>query len=477
MTLLTPGLTALTLCAVMAPTQEPTRDFLAGQVQVGETAYPYALLPPAEIVEGQRYPLVVFLHGIGERGSDNELQKEHFPKRMAAAAYSKRFPCFVLAPQCPKDQRWANVRTLESGRRIQEPEPTGAMQGAIAALAEVVRTQPVDMQRIALTGLSMGGSGAWDLATRHPGWFSAAAPVCGGGDPETVVRLAGLPVMVWHGAKDTVVPTKRSREMVEALRKLKHPVEYTELPGVHHDAWNHAYAPDGCLENLIGARRDPESIQVETARLLARALAPDERVAFLGDSITQAGNRSGGYVDRIRSVLKEERPDVGVIPAGISGHKVPDLLRRFEADVIEKGATLVFIYIGINDVWHSQSGKGTSPEDFESGLHQLIDTLEASGAQVVLATPSVIGEKPAGENNLDAMLESYAAISRRVAATQGVTLCDLHTAFDSHLKIFNPTDLAKSVLTSDGVHLNAAGNVFLATEAARALRQAALARD
>ncbi len=89
----------------------------------------------------------------------------------------------------------------------------------------------------------------------------------------------------------------------------------------------------------------------------------------------------------------------------------------------------------------------------------------------------MIGEKPAGENNLDAMLESYAAISRRVAATQGVTLCDLHTAFDSHLKIFNPTDLAKSVLTSDGVHLNAAGNVFLATEAARALRQAALARD
>ncbi|MDP6385962.1 MAG: GDSL-type esterase/lipase family protein, partial [Planctomycetota bacterium] len=331
--------------------------------------------------------------------------------------------------------------------------------------------------RIALTGLSMGGSGAWDLATRHPGWFSAAAPVCGGGDPETTDRLAGLPVMVWHGAEDTVVPTRRSREMVEALRKLKHPVEYTELPGVRHDAWNHAYAPEGCLENLLGARRDPESIQVETARLLARALAPDERVAFLGDSITQAGNRSGGYVDRIRAVLKEERPDVSVIPAGISGHKVPDLLKRFEADVIQKGATLVFIYIGINDVWHSQSGNGTSPEDFESGLHQLIDTLRTSGADVVLATPSVIGEKARGTNNLDSMLDAYAAISRRVAAEKGVTLCDLHAAFSSHLQIFNPTDLAKSVLTSDGVHLNGAGNVFLATEAARALRRAVLARD
>jgi lysophospholipase L1-like esterase/poly(3-hydroxybutyrate) depolymerase len=477
MNLLAPCSTALALCAGLTPLQDPARDFIAGQVQVEEETYPYVLLPPSQMVEGERYPLVVFLHGIGERGSDNELQKEHFPKRMAAAEYSDRFPCFVLAPQCPKDQRWANVRTLDNDRRVQEAQPTGAMRGAIASLAEVVRTQPIDMQRIALTGLSMGGSGAWDLATRHPGWFSAAAPVCGGGDPETASHLAGLPVMVWHGAEDTVVPTQRSREMVEALRKLKHPVEYTELPGVHHDAWNHAYAPDGCLENLIGARRDPASIQVETVRLLARALAPDERVAFLGDSITQAGNRPGGYVDRIRSVLKEERPDVQVIPAGISGHKVPDLLKRFEADVIQKGATLVFIYIGINDVWHSQSGKGTSPEDFESGLHQLIDTLEASGAQVVLATPSVIGEKPSGENKLDEMLDAYAAISRSVAAAKGVTLCDLRTAFGSHLQIFNPTNLAKSVLTSDGVHLNAAGNVFLATEAARALRRAVLARD
>ena len=468
---------ALCLWAALTPPQDSLRDFIAGEVQVEETTYPYVLLPPPEIVEGEHYPLVVFLHGIGERGNDNELQKGHFPKRMAAAAYSERFPCFVLAPQCPKDQRWANVRTLESGRRIQEPEPTGALEGVIASLAEVVRTQPIDMQRIALTGLSMGGSGAWDLATRHPGWFSAAAPVCGGGDPETADRLAGLPVMVWHGAEDTVVPTRRSREMVEALRKLKHPVEYTELPGVRHDAWNHAYASEGCLEKLLRARRDPESIQMETAVLLARALAPDERVAFLGDSITQAGNRPGGYVDRIRAVLKEERPDVGVIPAGISGHKVPDLLKRFEADVIQKGATLVFIYIGINDVWHSQSGNGTSPEDFESGLHQLIDTLMASGVDVVLATPSVIGEKARGTNNLDGMLDAYAAISRRVAADKGVTRCDLHAAFSSHLQIFNPTDLAKSVLTSDGVHLNGAGNVFLATEAARALRRAVLARD
>ena len=210
--------------------------------------------------------------------------------------------------------------------------------------------------------------------------------------------------------------------------------------------------------------------------MLAEAIAEDERIAFLGDSITQAGNRSGGYVDLIREVLKTEQPNATVIPAGISGHKVPDLLARFQKDVIDKKATLVFIYIGINDVWHSTNGGGTPIDGFESGLRTLIQTLKASGATVVLATPSTIGEKPVGENKLDAMLEDFAAVSRKVAAEEGATMCDLRTSFPDHLRIFNPKDQHKGVLTSDGVHLNANGNLFVATEAARALRQAALAR-
>jgi lysophospholipase L1-like esterase len=257
---------------------------------------------------------------------------------------------------------------------------------------------------------------------------------------------------------------------------LKLPVDYTELPGVGHDSWNQAYRDAACLKLLMSSKRDPAAMQAETTRLLAEAIDPNERIAFLGDSITQAGNRPGGYLDQVRTGLAALRPEAVVIPAGISGHKVPDLLARYAKDVLEQKATMVFIYIGINDVWHSNNGKGTPIDEFEAGLRKLIQDFRASGAEVVLSTPSVIGEKPQGQNGLDKMLEDFSAVSRRVAAEEGATLCDLRQSFFDALRIFNPTDLGKGVLTSDGVHLNPAGNTFLAIEAARALRLAALKR-
>jgi len=447
--------------------------YLAGEVQVEERAYPYLLLPPLEVVEGEEYPLVLFLHGAGERGSDNERQKGHFPSRMAGEWYREQFPCYVLAPQCPKRVKWADVDYAAPGYK---PEPSDPMRAAIAALAEVVRDHPIDTDRMMLTGLSMGGYGTFDLAARHPDWFAAAAAVCGGASERLVPRYAGLPMHVWHGDADRVISVERSRVMVNGMKELGLEVYYTEVPGVGHNSWDNAYGKDGCIDELFKERRNPMKIQQATAKLLADVIAPDERVAFLGDSITQAGNNSGGYVDLVRSVLKEHKPDSVVIPAGISGHKVPDLLKRFKRDVMDKEATLVFIYIGINDVWHSTSGNGTSPEDFKSGLHTLIQDLRASGADVVLATPSVIGERPHGENSLDELLTEYAAISREVAAAEGVVLCDLQRAFHDHLGVFNPENKDKGVLTSDGVHLNSAGNIFLATESARALREAVLAR-
>jgi len=447
------------------------REYLEGAVRVEEHDYPYLLLPPAEVVPGERYPLVLFLHGAGERGDDNARQKAHFPVRMAASAHA----CYVLAPQCPAGARWVET---DWAALVSTPlgAPTPAMRAAVGALEEVVRAHPIDLERISLTGLSMGGYGTWDLATRHPGWFTSAAPVCGGGDERAAARLGGLPLSVWHGDADGAVPVERSRQLVETLRAMGLEVDYHELAGVGHDAWNQAYDPGGCVEGLLAARRDPQAQLTASAELLAAAIAPDERVAFLGDSITQGGARPGGYVDLLRTVLAEERPEAAVIPAGISGHKVPDLLRRYEKDVIARGATLVFVYIGINDVWHSTSGKGTPAAEYEAGLRELVRGLRSSGAAVVLATPSVIGEAPLGTNALDEMLEEYSAISRRVASEEGATPCDLRRAFQSHLRVFNPEDKDRGVLTRDTVHLNETGNVFVATQAARALRQAALGR-
>ena len=138
------------------------------------------------------------------------------------------------------------------------------------------------------------------------------------------------------------------------------------------------------------------------------------------------------------------------------------LEKRLDRDVLARKPNVVVIYIGINDVWHSLQGKGTSKKDFESGLGRLIERIETAGARVVLCTPSVIGEKPAGSNPLDKMLAEYSAISRGVAARTGVQLLDLNREFHAYLGRHNPLGAKSKVLTGDGVHLSAAGNRFVA---------------
>jgi len=208
-------------------------------------------------------------------------------------------------------------------------------------------------------------------------------------------------------------------------------------------------------------------------------LAKGEAIAMFGDSITQAGARPGGYCRLIADAIAEGHPDLEarIIYAGISGHKVPNLQGRLDRDVLSKKPTVVFIYIGINDVWHSTSGRGTSKDDFEAGLRDLIAKITAAGATVVLATPSMIGEAPDGSNPLDAMLEEYAAISRKVAADTDTTMCDLRKMFVGYLKEHNPENKYKGVLTGDGVHLNAAGNRFVADRASEAIAAALKKRE
>lgn len=144
-------------------------------------------------------------------------------------------------------------------------------------------------------------------------------------------------------------------------------------------------------------------------------IARPGRIVFLGDSITEQGGKPGGYVTLVANILKEKHGTKApeVIDAGISGNKVPDLQQRLERDVLSKEPSLVVIYIGINDVWHfSLPGlKGTSKEDYESGLKDIIRRCNAVNAKVILCTPSVIGEKKNGENPQDAMLNEYAEMS------------------------------------------------------------------
>ena len=197
---------------------------------------------------------------------------------------------------------------------------------------------------------------------------------------------------------------------------------------------------------------------------LVRPLRPDERVVFLGDSITQGGDRPGGYVDLVRTAVKESHPGaaIEVIGAGISGNKVPDLENRLDRDVLAKKPTTVVVYIGINDVWHSTKGQGTPKDRFESGLRSIVERIRAAGARVILCTPSVIGEKTGGANPLDAMLDEYSGVTRSIASSMKTGLIDLRQACLKHLVAANAAQAEKGVLTGDGVHLNAAGNRFVA---------------
>jgi lysophospholipase L1-like esterase len=225
-------------------------------------------------------------------------------------------------------------------------------------------------------------------------------------------------------------------------------------------------------------------VQARTLRLLAAAAAlglpaaaaaaddevpplkQGEKIVFLGDSITQGGVSPKGYVTLIKDALAERHKDLGieVIGAGVSGNKVPDLQRRLERDVLAKKPTLVVVYIGINDVWHGEAdpARGTPKDKYEAGLKEVVGKVKGAGARVVLCTPTVIGERKAGANKLDAKLDEYAEVSRSVAKDAGAQLCDLRKAFADHLARNNPDDKERGVLTADRVHLNDAGNRLVA---------------
>ena len=201
------------------------------------------------------------------------------------------------------------------------------------------------------------------------------------------------------------------------------------------------------------------------------SLKSGDRLIFLGDSITQGGASPKGYISVFKQLLAERKPDlkVEVIGAGISGNKVPDLERRLERDVLSKKPSVVVIYIGINDVWHSERGQGTSKEDFAAGLQRIIDEIKKAGGRAVLCTASVIGEKTDGSNKLDKMLDEYCEVSRQVAAETKTPLLDLRQAFLAHLKANNPDNKEAGILTTDRVHLNDAGNRFVAEQMFTAL--------
>ncbi|MGF1924828.1 MAG: SGNH/GDSL hydrolase family protein [Bacteroidia bacterium] len=186
-----------------------------------------------------------------------------------------------------------------------------------------------------------------------------------------------------------------------------------------------------------------------------------KKVIFFGDSITQAGVQGNGYINLLKKRLDPTQYEL--IGAGIGGNKVYDLYLRMEEDVLNKKPDLVFIYVGINDVWHKLGAKtGTDYDKYLKFYQALINKIQANGSKVVLCTPTVIGEKKDGTNEVDADLNKYAEGVRGLAAKNNLPLCDLRRAFMDYETANNTEDKEKGVLTTDRVHLNDAGNQLVA---------------
>lgn len=217
----------------------------------------YRLLRPARIDPGKTYPVVLFLHGAGERGTDNEHQLLYLPQWMTEPAMREKYPCYLVAPQCRPDRRWVEVPWDDVASTPQVPQMTDDLAAAAAALAEVLAMEATDPARVYLTGLSMGSFGAWDLAARMPERFAALLPICGGGDEATAARLASLPIWCFHGAGDTVVMPERSRRMIAAVKAAGGAPTYSELAGVGHDSWTPAYRDPAVLDWLFRQVRAP----------------------------------------------------------------------------------------------------------------------------------------------------------------------------------------------------------------------------
>jgi predicted peptidase len=244
---------ALTSSALGAET-----GFLDRVVKIGAETYRYQVYAPRDWSKDRKWPVILFLHGAGERGDDGLIQTEVGLGR-AIRHYVDRFPAIVVMPQCRKDQWWTQDAMQEQ---------------ALKAFEQSVKEFNGDPERFYLTGISMGGYGTWSIAAKHPGKFAALAPICGGirppatiaipsaapdsdADPyaETARKIGKTPVWIFHGGADAVVPPDESRKMNEALKAAGGDVRYTEYENVTHNSWDKAYAEPELMKWMFSQKK------------------------------------------------------------------------------------------------------------------------------------------------------------------------------------------------------------------------------
>lgn len=237
------------------------KPYLRKEFTMGENTLPYRILYPDNYDKSKKYPLILFLHGSGERGNDNEKQLVHGARLFLSESNRKAFPAIVVIPQCPEGASWVSIdvdRSVQPAKLIFDYN-TAAQWPLTAAnelVKRIVNEEAVDKSRVYVSGLSLGGMGTFESVYRYPDLYAAALPICGGGDVKSYDnRVKKTAFWIFHGDADQAVDVGLSREMVAKLKSLKAETKYSEYPGVAHNSWDNAFAEPEYLKWMLAHRR------------------------------------------------------------------------------------------------------------------------------------------------------------------------------------------------------------------------------
>ena len=202
----------------------------------------YRSLDPLDAGNGKKYPLVIFMHGAGERGNDNESQLTHGGQMFLNPVNRRERPAYVIFPQCPSEYFWAFSKRPQSFTELKaEADMAPTLKAAKELIDTYLENPSVDKSRVYIMGLSMGGMATFDLVTRFPEIFAAAIPICGAADTGKLAETKGVKWRIFHGDADDIVPVECSRKAYAALNDAGADVEYFEFPGCNHGSWNPAF--------------------------------------------------------------------------------------------------------------------------------------------------------------------------------------------------------------------------------------------
>lgn len=250
-TLLIAALCSTCITAKAQPSRFSAEHFVGAK---GDTLNYRLLFPDAD--PGRKYPLVMFLHGAGERGNDNDAQLKWGVMNFATDEMMSMYPAFVIAPQCPTGMAWSNFNRMNTSRAMAlQPAPSKPMELVIALIQQMKKNPSIDTNRIYITGLSMGGFGTFDAIERYPNLFAAAMPVCGGGDTAKAASIAHIPIWIAHGSEDGTVNPQFSVDMLQALMNAGAHPGFSMYPETGHFSWLAAYNNKLAIEWMFRQRK------------------------------------------------------------------------------------------------------------------------------------------------------------------------------------------------------------------------------